>query len=78
MDKLNAKQLRKTQPDDQNYRQIKRNPIYLVLDNIIDTYNIGSLFRLAERHILPQDHGIRVHFITVVGVHLHDLSPQPQ
>ena len=37
----------------------------------------GSLYRLAERHILPQDHGVRIHFLTVVGVHLHDLSPQP-
>lgn len=25
-----------------------RNPIYLVLDRVIDTYNIGSLFRLGD------------------------------
>lgn len=29
-------------------KQIKRNPIYLVLDNVMDTYNIGSLFRLSD------------------------------
>lgn len=29
-------------------QSIKRNPIYLVLDNVIDTYNIGSLFRLGD------------------------------
>ena len=27
---------------------VKKNPIYLVLDRIIDTYNIGSLFRLGD------------------------------
>jgi len=48
MEKLNAKQLRKTSTSEENYKKIKRNPIYLVLDNIIDTYNVGSLFRLAD------------------------------
>lgn len=28
--------------------QIRKNPIYLVLDQVIDTYNVGSLFRLAD------------------------------
>jgi 23S rRNA (guanosine2251-2'-O)-methyltransferase len=46
--KLNAKQLRKTPPKGSEARDIKRNPIYLVLDKIIDTYNVGSLFRLAD------------------------------
>lgn len=46
--KLNAKQLRKTPPGQGDLAAIKRNPIYLVLDQIIDTYNIGSLFRLAD------------------------------
>lgn len=46
--KLNAGQLRKTKPTERNLREIVRNPIYLVLDNVIDTYNIGSLFRLAD------------------------------
>ena len=46
--KLNAKQLRKSVPQKSELKNIKRNPIYLVLDNIIDTYNIGSLFRLAD------------------------------
>lgn len=48
MIKLGAKDLRKTSPKDGELSQIKRNPIYLVLDNVIDTYNIGSLFRLAD------------------------------
>jgi len=46
--KLNARELRKTPPKIGEIGQIKRNPIYLVADNVIDTYNIGSLFRLAD------------------------------
>lgn len=46
--KLGAKELRKTLPKKGALKKIKRNPIYLVLDEVIDTYNIGSLFRLAD------------------------------
>ncbi len=46
--KLGAKDLRKTRPTPETFKTIKRNPIYLVLDRVIDTYNIGSLFRLAD------------------------------
>lgn len=48
MNKLKPIVLRKSEPTDSEVRAIKRNPIYLVLDNIIDTYNIGSLFRLGD------------------------------
>ena len=48
MKKLNAKQLRNSDPSREEVDKIKRNPIYLVLDRIIDTYNIGSFFRLAD------------------------------
>jgi tRNA G18 (ribose-2'-O)-methylase SpoU len=48
MPKYNAKQLRKMVTVEEELKKIKRNPIYLVLDEIIDTYNIGSLFRLAD------------------------------
>lgn len=48
MFKLGAKELRKTRPTPETYQTIKRNPIYLILDSVIDTYNIGSLFRLAD------------------------------
>ena len=48
MIKLNARQLRKTKPEKSYLTEIKKNPIYFVLDRIIDTYNIGSLFRLAD------------------------------
>jgi len=46
--RLGAKALRKTRPTAETFKTIKRNPIYLVLDRVIDTYNIGSLFRLAD------------------------------
>lgn len=48
MKRLKPKELRKRGPKASELSKIKRNPIYLVLDNVIDTYNIGSLFRLAD------------------------------
>ncbi len=45
---MDSKQLRKIRPEKWQVDNIKRNPIYLVLDNVIDTYNIGSLFRLGD------------------------------
>lgn len=48
MKKLKAKQLRASEPTQRDIEKIKRNPIYFVLDRITDTYNIGSLFRLAD------------------------------
>jgi tRNA G18 (ribose-2'-O)-methylase SpoU len=48
MYKLGAKELRKTGPTPEAIKTIKRNPIYLVLDHVLDTYNIGSIFRLAD------------------------------
>lgn len=47
MIKLNAKQLRKYQVSGIKYQR-KRNDIYIILDDILDTYNIGSIFRIAE------------------------------
>lgn len=46
--RLNAKELRKSAPEAEEIRSLKRNPIYFVVDNVYDTYNIGSLFRLAD------------------------------
>lgn len=48
MKKLKPKILRKKEPTEEEVASIKRNPIYLILDEIWDTYNIGSLFRLAD------------------------------
>ncbi|MFA6007458.1 MAG: TrmH family RNA methyltransferase [Candidatus Shapirobacteria bacterium] len=48
--RLNSKQLRTSNEKKAliNRDQIKRQPIVLVLDNVLDTYNIGSFFRLAD------------------------------
>lgn len=48
MVKLNAKQLRTTEPDSDVIRSMKKNPITIILDNVLDTYNVGSIFRLAD------------------------------
>lgn len=48
MIKLDAKALRVSTHDPEEYKKIKKNPIYIVLDNVLDTYNIGSVFRLAD------------------------------
>ena len=48
MIKLGAKELRNSQPDEEKIARIKRNPVYIVLDNVLDTYNIGAIFRLAD------------------------------
>jgi len=44
---LNADQLRKGSTL-LKLRGVKKNQIYIVLDNVLDTYNIGSIFRLAD------------------------------
>lgn len=47
---LNSRQLRRL--DDNQAadltKEVKRFPIYLILENILDTYNIGGFFRLAD------------------------------
>ncbi len=48
MVKLGAKELRTTVPSKEELNKIKKNPIYIVLDNVLDTYNVGAIFRLAD------------------------------
>lgn len=47
---LNSHQLRKTKVGraKKHRDDLKRNKIVLVLDNVLDTYNLGSFFRLAD------------------------------
>lgn len=50
---LNAKQLRSFNRRSSfikkvNEKRVTKNDIYIVLDNVLDTYNIGSIFRLAD------------------------------
>ena len=50
--KLNARQLRDVDEMDaviaEKIKNLKRRPMYFILENIYDTYNIGGLFRLAD------------------------------
>ena len=48
MVKLNAKELRVSEPTKEDLAKIKRREIYIICDNVLDTYNIGSIFRLAD------------------------------
>ena len=48
MVKLNARELRTTPVDETVAKSIRKNPITIILDNVLDTYNVGSIFRLAD------------------------------
>ena len=48
--KMNAKQLRDLPETEAKSHlvSLKRRPVYFILENVYDTYNIGGLFRLAD------------------------------
>ena len=46
--KMDAGALRASQPTFADLKKIKRREIYIICDNVLDTYNIGSIFRLAD------------------------------
>ncbi len=46
--KLKPLELRNTQPSSQQLAALKRQPIYFILDDVLDTYNTGGIFRLAD------------------------------
>lgn len=48
MIKLKAAELRASDPTKKELSKIKRREIYFILDNILDTYNTGGIFRLAD------------------------------
>jgi len=50
MIKLNAKELRDIEISSAKNHAVtvQRNPFFLILENVYDTYNIGGLFRLAD------------------------------
>lgn len=48
MIKLKAAELRTKTPSADDLSQIKRRDIYFILDNVLDTYNVGGIFRLAD------------------------------
>jgi tRNA G18 (ribose-2'-O)-methylase SpoU len=48
--KLSAEELRVITPTEEQLKKVResRREIYIVLDNVLDTYNIGGVFRLAD------------------------------
>lgn len=48
MRKLGAKELRRVKPTEEELARVRRIPLYIILDNVLDTYNVGSIFRLAD------------------------------
>ncbi len=46
--KLNAYDLRRTNVKVEEKKAVKKNDIYIILDNVLDTYNVGAVFRLAD------------------------------
>ncbi len=45
---FDARDLRYSQPSKKAKDALERHPIYIILDNVLDTYNIGAIFRLAD------------------------------
>jgi 23S rRNA (guanosine2251-2'-O)-methyltransferase len=48
MNRLKPQQLRTGEPTPEQIRSIKKQNIYIILDDVLDTYNVGSIFRLAD------------------------------
>ncbi len=46
--KLNAYKLRRAKASETDKKIVKKNDIYIILDNVLDTYNVGAIFRLAD------------------------------
>lgn len=48
--RLNAKELRDLREEELSgqINQSERNPLYILLENVYDTYNVGGLFRLSD------------------------------
>jgi tRNA G18 (ribose-2'-O)-methylase SpoU len=68
MIKLGAQELRLSKPSKKDLEKIKRRDIYFILDDILDTYNVGGMFRLAD--------GIGVKKIYLCGV--TETPPNPR
>ncbi len=48
MIKRKPAELRTVLPTSEELAQIKKNPVYIIVDNVLDTYNVGAIFRLAD------------------------------
>lgn len=46
--RFGSKELRLMDVPEEEREKVKRNPVYIILDNVLDTYNVGAIFRLAD------------------------------
>lgn len=46
--KLNSAKLRRTKPGELSSVKNNKHELYIILDNVLDTYNVGAVFRLAD------------------------------
>jgi len=46
--KLNSARLRRAKPNQLSNQTAKKQQLYIILDNVLDTYNVGAVFRLAD------------------------------
>lgn len=46
--KLNSDKLRRSKSGDLHNQMVNKNELYIILDNVLDTYNVGAVFRLAD------------------------------
>jgi 23S rRNA (guanosine2251-2'-O)-methyltransferase len=46
--KLKPKELRTMSADPEIFQKLPKNPVYIIVDNVLDTYNVGAIFRLAD------------------------------
>lgn len=45
---MNAKALRHSEVDPEIAKSLPKNPVTIICDDVLDTYNVGSIFRLAD------------------------------
>ena len=46
--KLNSAKLRKIKEGELSPKSVEKHELYIILDNVLDTYNVGAVFRLAD------------------------------
>lgn len=46
--KLGSDTLRTYEPTPEEISSIERKPVYIIVENVLDTYNVGAIFRLAD------------------------------
>lgn len=54
MKKLSHEEIQESKPSVEEVKNMERNPIYVVLDNIRSLYNVGSIFRTSDAAMIEK------------------------